>query len=94
MTSLALTVAFAVLSLASDETPESELSKYQGTWVLVSEEFEGKKVPAAELADDLKGLSYTVRDDKVRLHFEGQGPFSDDQAGPEERPQDLRPVAG
>ena len=35
MTSLALTVAFAALSLASDETPESELeqvSGHDGSW--------------------------------------------------------------
>ena len=72
MTTLALSIAVAALSLATNDTPESELDKYQGTWVLVSEEFEGKKVRAEELADELKNLSYTVRGDKVLFTSRGE----------------------
>jgi uncharacterized protein (TIGR03067 family) len=72
MTTLALTVAAAALSLATDDTSMSELEKYQGTWVLVSEEFEGKKVPAEELAAGLKELSHTVEGDKVRFTSNGK----------------------
>jgi uncharacterized protein (TIGR03067 family) len=72
MTTLAVTVTVAVLSLATDDTPASELDKYQGTWILVSEEFEGKKVPAKELPDNLKNLSYTVRGDKVLFASNGE----------------------
>jgi uncharacterized protein (TIGR03067 family) len=72
MTTLAVSVAVAALSLATDDAPETELDKYQGTWVLVSEEFEGKKVPTAELADDLKNLSDTVRGDKLFFALKGK----------------------
>jgi uncharacterized protein (TIGR03067 family) len=72
MTTLALTVTVAVLSLATDDTPESELDKYQGTWILVSEEFGGKKIPAKELPDNVKNLSYTVRGDKVLFASNGE----------------------
>ena len=71
MTTLALTVTAAVLSLATHDTPESELDKYQGTWILVSEEFGGKTIPAKELPDDVKHLSYTVRGDKVLFASNG-----------------------
>src|SRR5262249_47544221 len=39
---------------------------------LVSEEFEGRTVPAGELADDLKNFSYTVRGDKVLFTANGE----------------------
>ncbi len=68
MTSLAASVAIAVLTLASDDTPRSDLDKYQGTWVLVSEEFAGKTIPAG----DLENLSYTVRGDKLRYTSRGK----------------------
>lgn len=67
-----LSVAVAALSLATGDSPESELDKYQGTWVLVSEEFEGRKVPAAELAEDLKDLSYTIRGNKLLFTVRGE----------------------
>ena len=54
MTSLALTVAFTALSLASDETPESELSKYRGRWVLVSEEFGERNVFAFDVRASMR----------------------------------------
>ncbi len=73
MTTLALTIAVAVLTPALvDDTPESELDKYQGTWVLVSEEFQGKKVPAEELAAELRDLCYTVRGDNVLFRSRGE----------------------
>lgn len=72
MRTLALGMAIAVLSLATNDTPESELDRYQGTWVLVSEEFEGKRVPAKELAEDSKDLSYTVRGDKLLYSLRGE----------------------
>ena len=68
MTGLALTVVVAVLSLATDETPKSDLDKYQGTWVFVSEEFAGKTVPA----EDLERHSYTVHGDKLRYDSRGE----------------------
>jgi uncharacterized protein (TIGR03067 family) len=72
MTTLALTVTVAVLSLATDDTLESELDKYQGTWILVSEEFEGKQIPAKELPANLKNLSYTVWGDRVLFTSNGE----------------------
>lgn len=68
MRMLALMVAAAGLRLAADDPTRSELDRYQGTWVLASEEFEGKVVPAAELPD----LSNTVRGDKVRFTVRGK----------------------
>lgn len=67
MRPLALTVVFANLLLAADETPKGELEKYQGTWVLVSEEYEGKTVPAQELPD----LSFAVQGNQI--HYTAQG---------------------
>lgn len=72
MTSLVLTVAVALLTLATDGTPKSDLDKYQGEWVLVSEEFEGKTVAAKDLVDDSKDLSYTVRGDKLLYTSRGE----------------------
>jgi len=72
MTTFILSIAVAALSLATGDTPESERDKYQGTWVLVSEEFEGRKVPAAELAEDLKDLSYTIRGNRLLFIVRGE----------------------
>jgi uncharacterized protein (TIGR03067 family) len=71
MTALSLAFTIALLRLAADETPESELARYQGTWVLASEEFGGRTVPAEDLAEDLKDLAYTVRGNE--LHFTARG---------------------
>jgi uncharacterized protein (TIGR03067 family) len=87
MTTLALSVAVAALSLATDDTPQSELDKYQGTWVLVSEEFEGKKVPAAELADDLRDISCTVRGDKLSFAQRGKEVSATIKLDPSENPR-------
>jgi uncharacterized protein (TIGR03067 family) len=72
MTTFILSIAVAAVSLATGDTPESELDKYQGTWVLVSEEFGGRKVPAAELAEDLKDLSYTIRGNRLLFTVRGE----------------------
>lgn len=61
MRMLALMVAVAGLLPAAGAPPKSELDKFQGIWVLDSEEFEGKAVPPDQLSD----LSYTVRGDKL-----------------------------
>jgi uncharacterized protein (TIGR03067 family) len=87
MTTLALSVAVAALSLATDDTPDRELDKYQGTWVLVSEEFEGKKVPAVALADDLKNLSYTVRGDKLFFNLKNEVLSATIKLGPSKSPK-------
>ena len=68
MRPLVLTVLFAGLLLVADETPKGELEKYQGTWVLVSEEYQGKTVPAEELPD----LSHTVQGNQVRYTANGR----------------------
>ncbi len=68
MRMLALMVAAAGLRLAADDPSRSELDRYQGTWVLVSEEFGGKAVPTVELLD----LSNTVRGDRVRFTIRGK----------------------
>lgn len=72
MTGLALTVAVTALTFTTDDLPRSDLDKYQGTWILVSEEFEGKTVSAEDLADDSKRLSCTVRGDQVRYSSNGK----------------------
>jgi uncharacterized protein (TIGR03067 family) len=61
MRMLSLIVAFAGLLLAADDPSKKELDKYQGTWVLVSEEFEGKRIPPEQLED----ISYIVRGDQL-----------------------------
>lgn len=58
---LVLTVVLAGLPLATDELPRGELEKYQGTWVLVSEEYAGKAVSTEELPD----LSVVVQGNQV-----------------------------
>jgi uncharacterized protein (TIGR03067 family) len=68
MRMLALLVAGAGLLLAADDPSKSELDKYQGTWVLISEEFEGKRVSAERLPD----LTYTVRGDKIFFTSNGK----------------------
>jgi uncharacterized protein (TIGR03067 family) len=82
MRPLVLTV---VLFLAGDDALKSELERYQGTWVLVSEEFEGKKVPADELPD----LSYTVRGDKVLFTSRGRDRSATVTLDPSKTPRTL-----
>jgi uncharacterized protein (TIGR03067 family) len=101
VSNFALAVAVAVLSLAMDDTPESELDKYQGTWVLVSEEFEGKKVPAEGLTGELKNLSYTVRGDKLLFTSRGEDRSATVKLDPNKSPKtydlvrdDGRPLKG
>jgi uncharacterized protein (TIGR03067 family) len=52
---------------AVDDPSQKELAKFDGTWTLASEEFEGKKVAP----EDLPGASYTVRDGKVTFTATG-----------------------
>jgi len=87
VTNLALAVAVAVLSLATDDTPESELDRYQGTWVLVSEEIEGKTVPVEELTGELKNLSYMVRGDKLLFTSRGEGRSATIRLNPNQTPK-------
>jgi uncharacterized protein (TIGR03067 family) len=61
-------VAAAGLLFAADDPAKSALEKYQGTWVLLSEEFEGKKVPA----DEVKDLSYTVQGHEILFKSNGK----------------------
>ena len=68
MRTLAPMVAAAGLLLAADNQSKSELDRYQGTWVLVVEEFGGRRVPSERLPD----LSYTVRGDKVFFTTNGK----------------------
>jgi uncharacterized protein (TIGR03067 family) len=101
VTTLALTVAVAVLCLSTDDTPKSELDKYQGTWVLVSEEFEGKKVPAEDLTGELKNLSYMVRGERLLFTSRGEGRSATIKLDPNNSPKtydllrdDGRPLKG
>ena len=50
---IASMMAVAGSLLATSDPSKSELKKYQGNWVLVAEESEGKTVPAAELPGPL-----------------------------------------
>jgi uncharacterized protein (TIGR03067 family) len=61
-------VLVTILLIAADDPVRRELDKYQGTWILVSEEFEGKPVPAAKRPD----LSYTVRGDQLLYKVRGE----------------------
>ena len=45
-----------------------ELDRYQGTWVLISEEFEGKTVPAGKRPE----MTCTVKGDKVVSTVKGK----------------------
>ena len=101
MTTFAITATVAVLSLAMDDTPRSELDKYQGTWVLVSEEFEGKKVPAEDLTGDLRNLTYTVRGNNVLFTSRGEDRSATIKLDPNKSPKtydllrdDGRPMKG
>lgn len=87
MTNLALAVAVAVLPFATVDTPESELDKYQGTWVLVSEEFEGKTVRAEALAGEFQNLSYMVRGDKLRFTSRGESRSATIKLDPNKSPK-------
>lgn len=69
MKTLTLVISFALFANAgADDAVKDELAKYQGTWVLVSEEFEGRAVPDGELSKQ----SYTVRGDKVVYNVNGE----------------------
>jgi uncharacterized protein (TIGR03067 family) len=101
VTTLALTFAVAALSLATDGTPKSELDRYQGTWVVVSEEFEGRKVSAERLPDNLKELTHTVRGDTLFFTSHGQDRSATIQLNPNKSPKtydlvrdDGRPLEG
>jgi uncharacterized protein (TIGR03067 family) len=61
-------VAAAGLLLAANDPAKSDLDKYQGTWVLLSEECGGKKASA----DELKDLSYTVRGHVILFKSRGK----------------------
>jgi uncharacterized protein (TIGR03067 family) len=57
-----------VLLAAVDDPSKADLAKFDGTWTLASEEFEGKTIPAEDLPD----VSYTVRDGKVSFTANGE----------------------
>jgi len=65
---LALMVVAGSALQAADDVSKRELDRYQGTWVLVSEEFEGRSVPRERLPD----ISYTVQGDKVLFTSNGK----------------------
>ena len=62
-----LLVVVAGSLLAAGE-PEDDLAMYQGVWVLVSEEFQGKQIPP----DQLEELTCTVRNDKILYRSNGK----------------------
>jgi uncharacterized protein (TIGR03067 family) len=57
-----------VLLPAYGGASKTELAKFDGTWTLASEEFEGKTIPPEDLPD----VSYTVRDGKVSFTANGE----------------------
>jgi uncharacterized protein (TIGR03067 family) len=94
-------VAVAGLLLGADDPAKSELDRYHGTWVLVSEEFEGTKVPAKDLADELQNLSYTVRGEKLLYTSRGEARWATIKLDPNKSPKtydlvrdDGRPYKG
>ncbi len=68
MTLPGLLVTVAGLLVAADDPLKIELGKYQGTWVLISEEYEGEAVPDTQLRD----LSYTVVGNRVLFTSNGK----------------------
>jgi uncharacterized protein (TIGR03067 family) len=93
--------AIAVLCIATEDTPKSELDKYQGTWVLVSEEFEGKKLAAEQINGELSSLCYTIRGDVLRFTSSGNGRWATIKLDPNRSPRtydlfrdDGRPFKG
>jgi uncharacterized protein (TIGR03067 family) len=83
---------WVLLLIVADDPARRELDKYQGTWVLVSEEFQGKPVPAAERPN----LSCTVRGDRLLYKVRDEGRSATVELDPTARPKhyDLAPDDG
>lgn len=62
-----LLAAFWLL-MTADDFAKRELDRYQGKWVLVSEEFEGKDIPAEKRPQQ----SYVVNGDKIVFMSNGR----------------------
>ena len=74
-------VAFALI--AADDPAKRELDKYQGTWVLISEEFEGKPVPIEKRPE----LSITVQGEKVLFTSNGKERSAFVEFNPSKKPR-------
>jgi uncharacterized protein (TIGR03067 family) len=83
MRMLALMVAVAGLLRSGEGPSKSELDKYQGTWVLVAEEFEGEAIPAGKMAD----RSYTIRGDKLLYNSNGKARSATVKLDPSKTPK-------
>ena len=87
---IAFVTAVAWSLVAADDPAQRELEKYQGTWVLVSEEFEGKPVPIEKRPE----MSLTVRGRKGPVHVQRQGTIGVRRVRSDQEAQDVRPPAG
>jgi uncharacterized protein (TIGR03067 family) len=76
-------VAVAGLLRSGEGPSDSELDRYQGTWVLVAEEFEGKTISAGEMAD----LSYTIRGDRLFYTSNGEARSARVRLAPSKSPK-------
>ena len=65
---IAFITAVAWSLVAADDPAKRELEKYQGTWVLISEEYQGKPVPIEKLPK----ISLTVQGEKVLFTSNGK----------------------
>lgn len=89
MTSLVLSIAIAAFHIPAIDTPKFELTRYQGTWVLVSEEFQGKTTPAEKLPESLRTLTYTIRGDKIVFSTQGEERTGRVKLDPRKNPKSL-----
>lgn len=62
--------------------PRSDLDKYQGSWILVSEEFEGKRV-----SPFMRDITCTFRGNKVVFESTGDGRASTIRLDPSKSPK-------
>lgn len=77
-------IAGVGLLLGTDDPSKSELDKYQGTWVLISEGSQGKKIP-----HEKPDLSYTVRGDKTFFTSNGKDRSAAVKLDPSKTPKTI-----
>ncbi len=84
---LVLGLAFFGLILTENDAAKKELDKYQGTWVLVSEEYEAREIPFEELKD----LDVTVKGNQLFFKSNGRDQAATIKFDPskEPKPYDL-----
>jgi uncharacterized protein (TIGR03067 family) len=78
-----LLIVVGGLLIAADDPARRELDKHQGTWVLVSEDFQGKPVAVEKRPE----LSYTVRGDQLFYTSNGEERSATIKLDPTKKPK-------